>query len=65
MLDRSFCGAGTSACSAGAQADARGRSGQETRRDESRRCTHECVRHSGAILLLLAVEELTCDHLGK
>src|ERR1039458_5354980 len=39
-------GARTRACRVGTPADAR-RVGEKTRRDESRRSTHECVRHVG------------------
>ena len=45
------CGARTRACRVGTHADARC-AGEKTRREESRRGTHECVRH-GLILAIL------------
>jgi len=55
------CGARTFACRAGTPADVR-RNGAKTRREESRRGTHECVRHGILALALAAAVFSGCAH---
>ena len=55
------CGARTRACRVGTPADAR-RGCAEKRREESRRCTQNCLRHAAVLLALAAAMLSGCAH---